>query len=279
MAKKKKILPELDGQYALVDTHCHLDMAAFQNDRKAILHTARAHGIGAVITIGIDLQSSRDAIRIAQQHQMVKATVGVHPHDVGNIDGSIIEEISELIDKRRDKIVGYGEIGLDYVKQYSSPEIQRHYFQQQLVLAKNHKLPVIIHDREAHDDILDILKANAPFDYGGVMHCFSGDMEYARKVLDLGFHISVPGIVTFKKAYVLQEVAKNIPEESLLLETDGPFLAPDPYRGKRNEPLFLLYTAAEVARLRDTTLEEIAETTTLNATRLFNFTLTTEAET
>ncbi len=274
--KKKPLLPTLNGEFALVDSHCHLDMEDYQHDLTSILHSAFSHGIKNVITIGIDLQSSQKAIQLAIQHQMVSATVGIHPHDVGNITKKDIEEISVLIDRQRDNIVGYGEIGLDYVKKYSAPDLQKLYFKEQLALAKSHNLPIIIHDREAHDDILAILKTFAPFDSGGVMHCFSGDLEYAKKVLDLGFHISIPGIVTFKNAHVLHTVAQNIPLSSLLLETDGPFLAPEPYRGKRNEPLLLLYTAEKVAKLRNTNIEEIAEATTLNASRLFNFRIASE---
>ena len=271
MSKKKKpMLPVLPSRFTLVDSHCHLDMETYRDDLTSVLHTARSHGVNTVITIGIDLQSSHRAIKLAMQHQMVKATVGIHPHDVGKISKKEIEEISKLIEKQRNNVVGYGEIGLDYVKKYSPPELQKLYLREQLALAKNHNLPVIIHDREAHDDILDILKKFAPFESGGVMHCFSGDLEYAKKVLDLGFHISIPGIVTYKNALTLQNVAKSIPLNSLLLETDGPFLAPEPYRGKRNEPLLLLYTAEKVAKLRNTGIEEIAYATTQNASRLFN---------
>lgn len=274
--KKKKILPILDGNYSLVDTHCHLDMEAYQIDLSSILHTAQAQGVKSVVTIGIDLQSSKNAVKIAHKFRMVKAAVGIHPHDVGDITGSDLEDISALIDSQRDKIVGYGEIGLDYVKKYSAPELQRQFFKHQLALAKCHKLPVIIHDREAHDDILDILKSYAPFDNGGVLHCFSGDLKYAEKLIDMGFHISIPGIVTFKNAHALKEVAQKIPSEVLLIETDGPFLAPEPYRGKRNEPLFLLYTASEIAKLRGTTIEEIAKATTANAVKLFDFAIDSE---
>jgi TatD DNase family protein len=274
--KKITILPVLKEEHSLVDTHCHLDMSAYEDDLKSVLDRAHSHGIKAVITIGIDLQSSQKAVKIAMRNQMVKATVGIHPHDVENITGKNLEEISTLIDRQKDNIVGYGEIGLDYVKKYSTPEQQRHYFKEQLALAKNHNLPVIIHDREAHDDIFNILKSFAPFDHGGVMHCFSGDLEYAKKVLDLGFHISIPGIVTFKNAHALHTVAQSIPLNSLLLETDGPFLAPEPYRGKRNEPLYTLYTADKVAKLRNSSIEEIADASTLNACTLFNFKITSE---
>lgn len=253
----------------LIDTHCHLDMGAYSDDLETILLNCSAHGVRAVITIGIDTESSHQAVRLAARFSMVWATVGIHPHDVGNIDNSDLAEISALIKQQKDKVVGYGEIGLDYVKKYSPADVQKKYFSRQLDLAKEHNLPVIIHDREAHADILDILKAHGPFDNGGILHCFSGDLKYAKQILDLGFHISIPGIVTFKNAKELKNVAANIPLDRLLLETDGPFLAPDPYRGKRNEPLYLLYTAAEIARLRGITLEQTAQATTRNALQLF----------
>jgi len=268
--KPKTPLPQLDPDYSLIDTHCHLDMGAYQEDLGDILSNAYSSGVHAIVTIGIDISSSQEAVRLAKKYRMIKATAGIHPHDVGNIDASDLNEIQTLIEKNHQHIVGYGEIGLDYVKNYSEPDIQRHYFKLQLEIAREHKLPVIIHDRDAHDDILRITKDCAPFPNGGIMHCFSGNMEYAKEILDLGLLISIPGIVTFKKATDLQEVAKKIPLDSILLETDGPFLAPIPYRGKRNEPAYLLYTLAEVAKLRNCSLEEIAQATTDNACRLFN---------
>lgn len=268
--KQKIQIPQLDPNYSLIDTHCHLDMGAYQEDLENILNRAYSSGVHTIVTIGIDVTSSQEAIRLARKHRMVKATVGIHPHDVGNIDASDLKEIQTLIEQNRQYIVGYGEIGLDYVKNYSEPDIQRHYFRRQLEIAHEHELPVIIHDREAHDDILKIIKEFAPFPNGGIMHCFSGNMEFAREILDLGLLISIPGIITFKNATDLQEVAQKIPLDSILLETDGPFLAPMPYRGKRNEPAYLLYTSSEVAKLRNCSLEEIAQATTDNACRLFN---------
>ncbi len=275
MSKKKlkKPLPRLDPSYSLIDTHCHLDMEAYQGSLVDVLDIAYAAGIHSIVTIGIDVASSQKAIRLAEKYRMVKATVGVHPHDVGKINSFDLDEIQTLIEQHRQSIVGYGEIGLDYVKKYSKPDIQRHFFKIQLEIARQHELPVIIHDREAHEDILRILKDFSPFPKGGIMHCFSGNMDYARKILDLGFFISIPGIVTFKNALDLREVASKIPLESILLETDGPFLAPVPYRGKRNEPAYLLYTALEVANLRNISLAEIAKATTENACRLFNMNL------
>jgi TatD DNase family protein len=276
VAKKKRTLPILNGSACLIDTHCHLDMAAYSPDLEAVLENAYSHGVKSVITIGIDPTSSRAAVALAYKYSMIKATVGIHPHDVGNITSGDLDDLQQLIDSGREKIVGYGEIGLDYVKRYCDPDLQRRSFQDQLLIAKNHKLPIIVHDREAHDDILAILQKNGPYDNGGVMHCFSGDYAFAMKVLDLGFSISIPGIVTFKNAASLQETAQKIPLESLLLETDGPFLAPEPYRGKRNESLYLLYTADQVARLRGITLEEVAVATTSNASRLFNIAIPME---
>lgn len=269
--KKQKIpLPQLDPSRHLIDTHCHLDMAAYHENLEDILDNAYSAGVHSIVTIGIDVASSKKAIKLARKYHMIKATVGIHPHDVENINSFDLDEIQRIIEHDRQNIVGYGEIGIDYVKKYSSPETQRHFFRIQLEIAREHKLPVIIHDREAHEDILRILKECAPFPKGGIMHCFSGNMDYARKILDLGFLISIPGIVTFKNALELREVASKIPLESILLETDGPFLAPVPYRGKRNEPAYLLYTAMEVANLRNISLAEIAEATTKNACKLFD---------
>ena len=268
--KQKMPLPQLDPEYSLIDTHCHLDMGASQEDLRDILNKAYSSGVRTIVTIGIDVTSSQEAVRLAKKYRMVKATVGIHPHDVGNIDTRDLNEIQTLIDQNRQHIVGYGEIGLDYVKNYSEPDSQRHYFKLQLEIAREHKLPVIIHDREAHDDILRITKECAPYPNGGIMHCFSGNMEFAKEILDLGLLISIPGIVTFKNATDLQDVVKKIPLDSILLETDGPFLAPMPFRGKRNEPAYLLYTLTEVAILRNSSIEEIAQATTDNACRLFN---------
>lgn len=270
MTKRKTPLPTLEPQASLIDSHCHLDMDAYTEDLDKVLLDAHENGVKSVITIGIDVKSSRKAIELAKKYSMVYANVGIHPHDAGNIDRSDLDTISSIIDKERENIVGYGEIGLDFVKRYSEPETQKKIFSDQLFIARDFGLPIIIHDREAHDEILEILTSAAPFDQGGVMHCFSGDTEFAKRVLDLGLHISIPGIVTFKNATALKKVAQNIPLSSMIIESDGPFLAPVPYRGKRNEPLFVLYTAKEIATLRELSLEEVAQATTSNATKLFN---------
>jgi TatD DNase family protein len=253
----------------VIDTHCHLDMDAYTDDLDEILQRAYQHNIRAIISVGIDFESSTKTVSLAHKYKMVFATVGIHPHDVDNIIDTTLLMVADLAQKNKEQVVGYGEIGLDYVKKYSSPENQRRQFRNQLALAEDLRLPVIIHDREAHEDTLTILKERGPLRYGGIMHCFSGDIRFADQVLDLGLHISIPGTVTFKDADSLKEVAKSIPLSSLLLETDGPFLTPHPFRGKRNEPLYVLYTAQEIATLRDISLEELAKQTSRNAKELF----------
>jgi TatD DNase family protein len=248
-------------------------MNAYLNDLDAILQNAFLHNVRAVTSIGIDLNSSIHAVELARKYPMVSATVGIHPHDVDNITDRTYPILADLVQKNKGHIVGYGEIGLDYAKLYSTPENQRKQFRNQLALAHELRLPVIIHDRDSHEDTLMILRKAEPLQFGGVMHCFSGDFEFAQKILDLGLCISIPGTVTFKNADLLREVAGKIPLSSLLLETDGPFLAPHPYRGKRNEPLFLLYTAQTIAELRNISIEELAYQTTQNATTLFGLQL------
>lgn len=262
-------IPILSHNVFLIDSHCHLDMDAYKGDLDTVLEQAYQHNIRTIISVGIDEKSSREAISISQKYDMVKATVGIHPHDVGHIHPQTLDSIADLAEQNRNHVVGYGEIGLDYAKNYAPPDIQRRFFRSQLALAKELGLPVIIHDRDAHDDTLRILQETAPFQHGGVMHCFSGDISLARQVLDLGFYISIPGVVTFKNATALQEVVRLAPISALLLETDGPFLSPVPRRGKRNEPMFLLHTAQTVADLRNISINEVARQTSANTMTLF----------
>lgn len=269
MTQKQKNTPLPVTDFPLVDTHCHLDMETYADDLDTVLQNARSHNIAAIISIGIDLISSGKAVELSKRHRMVFATVGIHPHDVDSITAETFHILADIVENNKESIVGYGEIGLDYAKKYSHPENQRKQFRNQLALANDLHLPVIIHDREAHEDILSILQESGPLKYGGVLHCFSGDPEYAQKIIDLGLYISIPGTVTFKNASTIQDVAAKIPLTSLLLETDGPFLTPHPYRGKRNEPLFVLYTAQAVAGIRDITIEDLAKQTSRNAKILF----------
>ncbi|WP_240744091.1 TatD family hydrolase [Desulfopila sp. IMCC35006] len=271
MKKTAATPPQLTPAVQLIDTHCHLDMSAYSADLDQVLDRALANHIKRIVTIGIDLPSSRNAVAIARKYQQVSATIGIHPHDVDNIQDIDYQELERLYADHTEHIVGFGEIGLDYVKQHSAPSRQREHFRRQLDLANNLKLPVVIHNREADDDTLSILRAAKPLDYGGIMHCFSGDVVFAQKVLDLGMIISIPGIATFKNASVLHDVIRYIPLVSMVLETDGPFLAPHPFRGKRNEPAYVVYTAQKVAELRAIDMEKVSRQTTANAEKLFNF--------
>lgn len=260
-------LPVLSPGVALLDTHCHLDFPDYQADLPEVLARARAAGVGRTITVGIDLPTSRAAIALAGQHPELFATVGVHPHHVkelGEADYALLRELA-----RHPRVVGYGEIGLDYVKDYSPVAVQREHFVRQVALGRELDLPLIIHDREAHADTIAILREALPLPAGGVMHCFSGDAAFAEEVLAVGFYLSIPGVVTFPKAEAMQEVARQVPLDRLLLETDGPFLAPVPRRGKRNEPQLLLHTAQRVAELKGVSLDEVARATTANAEHLF----------
>ncbi len=265
--KNRAPLPRLKPGLHAVDTHCHLEMDAYDEDRDTVIRNAVGDGVSRIITIGIDVETSRRAQEIAGQHEGVFATVGVHPHNVSAVTEDDYATLCTLAG--HPKVVAYGEIGLDFVKWYAPEAEQRYHFQRQVELGKSLGLPLIIHDREAHAATMETLKGAAPFPAGGVMHCFSGNMALAEEVLSLGFHISIPGVVTFGKAHDLQEVAAKVPLSSLLLETDGPYLAPEPWRGRRNIPSHVLYTAAKIASLRAISLEEVAARTSENAARLF----------
>lgn len=257
----------LPADLALIDTHCHLDMNAYAHDLDNVLAEAEKNGVRRIVTIGIDLASSIAAVELTKKYAQVYATVGVHPHEAASVSTGVLDKLAQLADSP--KVVGYGEIGLDYVKNYAPRKIQQQAFSAQLDLAVQLNLPVIIHDREAHGDTMGLLAAHGPYPRRGIMHCFSGDVTLARQVIEMGFLISIPGIVTFKNATTLQEVVRQTSIEHLILETDGPFLAPVPFRGKRNTPGKMLHTARMIAKLKNMPLESVAEITTGNAVSLF----------
>ncbi|TBV81126.1 MAG: TatD family deoxyribonuclease [Desulfobulbaceae bacterium] len=263
----KTVIPRLTGNYSWVDTHCHLDFPDYQADLATVLADSRQVGVHQFVTVGVDLATSRLALVLAESQPGVYATVGVHPHHVKEVADGDYETLREL--GSRPGVVAYGEIGLDYVKEYSPAALQREHFALQIEIAGDLNLPLIIHDREAHADTLAILRAAGPLPAGGVMHCFSGDAALAEAALDLGFYISIPGVITFKSETTLAEVVRQVPFDRLLLETDAPFLAPAPLRGERNEPGFLPYIGQKVAELKGSDLEEVAHHTTANACRLF----------
>lgn len=251
----------------MIDTHCHLEMNPFNKDRDEVLKRAKEAGIDTIITIGSDLDGNKGAVELADRYDSVFAAVGIHPHDAKDFNNDIFQQIHRW--SRKKKVVAIGEIGLDYHYNHSPKHIQRDVFITQLEYAISIDYPVIIHSREAKTDTLRILKDSRV--KRGVMHCFSGDMDMAKKVIEMGFMISIAGPVTYKNARNLQLVAKYIPDEYLLLETDAPYLSPEPLRGKRNEPAFIMHTARFVADLRGISHEDIVRITTINARRLFKF--------
>jgi TatD DNase family protein len=265
--KKELVYPTLGGGCRLIDSHCHLDMEPYRADLAEVVARAGRHGVNRIITVGIDLPSSRAALALATGYPGVFATVGVHPHNVAGLTEHDYRELADLA--ANPAVVAYGEIGLDFHYDYAPAAVQIGHFARQVELAKQLALPLIVHDRDAHAEVLAVLTRAHPFPAGGVMHCFSGDAAFARAVIDLGFHVSIPGVVTFKKAEILHAAVRDIPLAHLILETDGPFLAPEPRRGRRNEPALLLFTAARVAELQGISLEEVAAATTANAEKLF----------
>ncbi len=270
----------------MIDTHCHLEMDAFDKDREDVIKRAREAGLEAVITIGSDFEGCKGAVALAEKYDFIYATVGIHPHDAKDFSEDIFNQIKRWATpphppfskggQRGGKIVAIGEIGLDYHYDHSPREIQKDVFKKQLYYAKEVNLPVIIHSREAKKDILKILEESGVTK--GVMHCFSGDMEMAERTMAMGFYISIAGPVTFKNAAKLREIAKAIPDDYLLVETDAPYLTPEPLRGKRNEPAFVVHTAKFIADLRGVSFEDIDRITTVNAKRLFGIGKMPEAE-
>jgi TatD DNase family protein len=266
--KKKKIeFPLLPEGVCLTDSHCHLDMEEYRGEVADLLDRAAGLGVGRVMSIGIDLASSRAAAAIAAAEKGVAAAAGVHPHYVAGFDARGLDELAAVA--AAGEVRAIGEIGMDLCKSRVPAQVQARAFELQLGLARDLGLPVVIHDRDAHDQVFDILERFAPFERGGVMHCFSGDLDLAMRAVDLGFMVSIPGVVTFPNAGAMRRVAAEAPLSSLLVETDGPYLSPVPLRGRRNEPANVLFTAAEVARLRGIPLAELARVTTANAIEVF----------
>ena len=252
----------------LVDSHAHLEMKDFEKDRQATLNRALEGGITHIVTIGTDLSTSLKALELANTYDFVFSSVGYHPHHATDIDQHVLSELEGLVSEPN--VVAWGEIGLDFYRRYSPPDMQVEAFRQQLDMAADLDLPVIIHDREAHAELLEILRQKTRGKDKGVIHCFSGDYDMAMALIEMGYHISIPGTVTYKKALQVHEVATRIPLERLLVETDAPFLAPVPHRGKRNEPLFVTYTAQKIAELRNMDFQELALQTSENAKRVFD---------
>lgn len=251
----------------LIDSHAHLDDSRFNGDRDLIIKNLQNNGIEMFLNIGADLQSSIASVSLAEKYDNIYAAVGIHPHSAKEMDESTIEILRSF--SKREKVVAIGEIGLDYYYDNSPRDIQVKWFKEQLKLAKEVDLPVVIHTRDAAQETFDILKEAQDGSLRGVLHCYSGSVEMALEYVKLGFYISLAGPVTFKNSRVSREVAKAVPLDRLLIETDSPYLTPEPYRGKRNEPIFVRYVAGVIAEERGISFEQLAKATNKNTKELF----------
>ncbi len=239
---------------SLVDAHCHLHMDDYKGDRGEVIQRAKEEGVVHMVTVGIDLSDSKGALALTQKEKGILCAVGVHPHAarrMGNDDLRVLEEMA-----RHPAVVAIGEVGLDYYRDLSPRETQREVLIGQIGLAKSVGKPLVIHCRDAYRDLVRILRAQGAQEVGGMIHCFSGGWNAARAFLDMGFYLSFAGPLTYPKSRELREVFKKIPNHRILMETDAPFLSPQPVRGRRNEPAFVVYTYQEGARLKGLELEE-----------------------
>ena len=251
----------------LIDSHAHLEMPEFKKDLEAVIQRAKGSGVEYIFTVGTEKKDWKRAVEIADSHPSIYVILGVHPHNAKEIDDQTYPTLKKLC--RNGKVKAYGEIGLDFFRNLSPRDIQLKRFREQIGLAKELDLPIVIHDREAHRETLEILKSEKAEESGGIIHCFSGDYEMAKACMDMGFYISIPGSITFKNAEGFRKIVERIPLESLLVETDAPFLTPEPFRGKRNEPSYVRYTAQKVAEIKKVSFEKVAEITTQNALRVY----------
>jgi TatD DNase family protein len=251
----------------LIDSHAHLEMREFDADRDDAVRRAKEAGVDVIVTVGTNLRDCRKVLAIAARHEAVYAALGVHPHDVKGIDERTYDDIRKLV--KQPKVVAYGEIGLDFYRNRSPRDVQIRCFGEQLELADEFDLPVIIHDRDAHAETLKMIGAWKG-KKRGVVHCFSGDAAMAKKCLDMGFYISIPGPATYPKAEKILDVVRQVPLGRLLVETDAPYLTPQPHRGMRNEPAFVVHTARKIAEVKAVPFAEVAAATSQNARDLFD---------
>ena len=247
------------------DTHTHLDDDKFREDREAVIAKVRESGVELAVNVGSGIEESESSIALAERYDFIYAAVGVHPGNTGTMTDEDLEKIKQMASHK--KVVAIGEIGLDYYYDEPERDVQKIWFRKQLELAKELNMPYIIHDREAHADTLDIIREVGYTK--GVMHCYSGSVEMAKVLLKMGFYISIAGQVTFKNAPKLQEVAKFVPVENLLIETDSPYLTPVPFRGKRNDSSNVAYTCAKIAELKGMDAKELAKITLENGKKFY----------
>jgi len=248
----------------LIDTHSHIYYDKYNHDFDDVIDRAANSGVEKIICIGTDLESSIQSLEISNKYKNIYCTIGYHPHESSLAKKNYLNKLEEI--SREDKVVAIGEIGLDYYYNNSDPEIQKKRFIEQIELANSLNLPVVIHNRDSDDDLYDILKKHLP---KGVIHCFSSNLNYANKIIELGILLSFTGIITFKNS-TLDNVIKEIPLSKIMVETDSPYLTPIPFRGKRNEPSHVKLVAEKIAQIKNISLEEVAAQTTKNALNLFH---------
>lgn len=253
----------------LFDSHAHLNDERFDEDREELINSLKAKGVDLVLNPGACIETSKSSVELANRYDFIYAAVGIHPHDVGEMTEDDIETLRKLA-LENEKVKAIGEIGLDYYYDNSPREIQKEWFKRQIELANELKLPIIIHDRDAHGDTFEIIKNTKSPEIGCVLHCYSGNVELAKEYVKMGCYISIPGTVTFKNNKKTREVAKEIPLEYLLIETDSPYMAPEPHRGKRNDPSLVQFVADKIAQEKGISYEQVCEATKENAKRFFN---------
>jgi TatD DNase family protein len=251
----------------LIDSHAHLGMDQFNGDRDGVIQRAIDADVDLIFTVGTDVQDCRKAIEIARGNQGVFAIIGIHPHNAKEINDDTYTELRTL--SRDGKVKAIGEIGLDFFRNLSPKDVQMARFRQQIHLAKELGLPIVVHARDAHEEVLTILREEGAQEIGGVFHCFSGDYDMARSCMDLGFSISIPGTITFNNSSKLRETIKKIPLDRILVETDCPYLTPMPFRGRRNEPAYVKFTALKLAEVKRLPFDEVARVTSRNTKGVF----------
>jgi len=256
----------------MIDTHAHLGYPDFDKDRREVIDRSFAAGCEAIVEVGWDLASSRAAARLAEREDRIFAAVGIHPHEAEGVKLDSLDKLAGLLDHA--KVVAIGETGLDFYRNYSPPALQREVFKRQIALARERSVPLIIHDRDAHADVLKILRWEKASEVGGVMHCFSGDAETARQAVELDFHLGLGGSLTYgRKEEIWRDILNVVPRERLLVETDCPWLSPVPFRGKRNEPARVRVVVEKLAELLGEEADEVERKTTENARKLFKLDL------
>lgn len=251
----------------IFDSHAHYDVEQFDEDREQVVRELKENGVIGVLNCGSSLHGARESVRLAEENEIFYAAAGIHPENADEFNSAVSEELKQMLQK--EKVVAVGEIGLDYYCDENPPkDLQLEVFKAQMELAREYKLPVIIHDRDAHEDTLNVLKSFP--EVKGVLHCFSGSVEFARECLKLGYYLGFTGVVTFKNAKKAVEVVSEIPLDRLLLETDCPYMAPEPHRGKRNRSEYIEYIITKVAEIRGVTREEIEVASINNTKSLLN---------